>query len=101
MRLPFLIFLVCSFLGCEVSNTSKEPSPTLDKNNVTTLDSLDEKINQPIKTAQYDYDTTQWTDLHLLDSSIIIDMRYATTNNFVKEKMYECGRCFLRPEVAR
>ncbi len=27
-------------------------------------------------------------------------MRYATENNFVKEKMYNCGKCFLRPEVA-
>ncbi|MCO6478196.1 MAG: M15 family metallopeptidase [Phaeodactylibacter sp.] len=48
-----------------------------------------------------DYDTSQWTDLARLDPTIIIDMRYATENNFVGEKMYECGRCFLRPEVAR
>ena len=48
-----------------------------------------------------DYDTLEWTDIHLLDESIAIDMRYATVNNFVEEKMYECGRCFLRPEVAQ
>ena len=28
-------------------------------------------------------------------------MKYATTDNFVDEKMYDCGRCFLRPEVAQ
>ncbi len=48
-----------------------------------------------------DYDTMQWADLSRLDSTIIIDMRYATENNFVGEKLYECGRCFLRPEAAR
>ncbi len=48
-----------------------------------------------------DYDTLEWADVHLLDESIVLDMRYATANNFVEEKMYECGRCFLRPEVAR
>ncbi len=48
-----------------------------------------------------DYDTTQWTELYRLDSSIIILMKYATTDNFVKEKMYPCSRCFLRPEVAQ
>ena len=54
-----------------------------------------------IKTAiQYDYDTTLWTDIALVAPSIRIDMRYATTDNFVKEKMYNCGRCFLRPAVA-
>jgi D-alanyl-D-alanine dipeptidase len=31
----------------------------------------------------------------------VLDLRYATTNNFVKEKMYECGRCYLRTEVAQ
>ncbi len=48
-----------------------------------------------------DYDTTQWLEVTLLDPSIRIDIKYATTDNFVEEKMYECGRCFLRPKVAR
>ncbi|PHN07452.1 hypothetical protein CRP01_07275 [Flavilitoribacter nigricans DSM 23189 = NBRC 102662] len=36
-----------------------------------------------------------------LDSSFVIDLRYATDSNFVDTIMYECGRCFLRPAVAR
>ena len=48
-----------------------------------------------------DYDTTQWTELTRLAPGVLLDLRYATDNNFVHEKMYECGRCFLRPEVAR
>ena len=35
-----------------------------------------------------------------MDTSIILDLKYATADNFVKEKMYPCGRCFLRPAVA-
>ena len=30
-----------------------------------------------------------------------LDIRYATENNFVKEAMYECGKCFLREEAAK
>jgi zinc D-Ala-D-Ala dipeptidase len=41
-----------------------------------------------------------FVELITLDASILIDIKYATTDNFVKEKMYNCGRCFLRPEVA-
>ena len=41
-----------------------------------------------------------FTELISLESSIKIDIKYATTDNFVKEKMYNCGKCFLRPEVA-
>jgi zinc D-Ala-D-Ala dipeptidase len=48
-----------------------------------------------------DYDTKKWTELTELDNSINIDIRYATANNFVKAKMYDCGRCFLRPEAAK
>ncbi|GJM35002.1 MAG: D-alanyl-D-alanine dipeptidase [Saprospiraceae bacterium] len=47
-----------------------------------------------------DYDTSKWTDIEYLDSTIQVDMKYATEDNFVKAKMYECSRCFLRPQVA-
>lgn len=36
-----------------------------------------------------------------LDPTIIIDIRYATTNNFTKTKIYDCPVCLLRPEVAQ
>ena len=56
----------------------------------------------PICQAQkVDYDTQKWTELTMLDNTIVLDMRYATTNNFVKAQMYDCGRCFLRPEAAK
>jgi zinc D-Ala-D-Ala dipeptidase len=48
-----------------------------------------------------DYNAKKWTELTALDSTIHIDIRYATTDNFVKAKMYDCGRCFLRPEAAK
>ncbi len=92
---PFLILLL--FSTCE-ENTS-----TQEKNNNTLTkpaqEVLPEKENP--KLIVFDYDTTKWIDLHHLDSTIIIDMRYATTDNFVKEKMYDCSRCFLRPKVAQ
>ncbi|MCC7244963.1 MAG: M15 family metallopeptidase [Saprospiraceae bacterium] len=36
-----------------------------------------------------------------LDPTIMLDIRYATTNNFTKSKIYDCPKCMLRPEVAR
>ena len=48
-----------------------------------------------------DYDAQKWTELTSLDNTIQLELRYATDNNFVKAKMYDCGRCFLRPEAAR
>lgn len=47
-----------------------------------------------------DYDTAVWTELTQLMPGIYLDIRYATPDNFVGKQMYECGRCFLRPETA-
>lgn len=47
-----------------------------------------------------DYDTILWSEVTRLDSRFSVDLRYAIADNFVEEKMYECPRCFLRPEAA-
>ncbi|WP_027184686.1 M15 family metallopeptidase [Desulfovibrio inopinatus] len=36
-----------------------------------------------------------------LDPSIILDMRYATINNFTGKKVYPADRCFLNADVAK
>lgn len=41
-----------------------------------------------------------FVDVAALDKSIRLDIRYATTNNFMKQKVYDCPRCLLRPEAA-
>lgn len=46
-------------------------------------------------------DTTQWLEPGKLEPGIVLDIRYATTNNFVGEKLYPCQRCFLKPAVAK
>lgn len=41
-------------------------------------------------------------DVQLLDSTIIVDLRYAGTNNFLRKNMYgEIHRAFLQKEVAQ
>lgn len=89
MNFKFLLFLITGlfFYQCnEPINTNKS---------IQSLPIKEKKV------ITYDYDTTAWTDIGLMDTSIILDLKYATTDNFVKEKMYPCGRCFLRPETAK
>jgi len=47
----------------------------------------------------FDYDTSRWTEIKTEDG-FVLDIKYATTDNFVKEVIYPCGRMFLRPVVA-
>lgn len=62
------------------------------------LNSYAQKTNN---TTVVGYDTKNWAELTTLDNTIKIDMRYATKNNFTKAIMYDCARCFFRPEAAK
>lgn len=35
-----------------------------------------------------------------LDDSFVYDMRYASDNNFLEERVYDCDKCIIRREVA-
>ena len=113
MRL-FLYFIILLFVACTADTPSQGKSiskESFPKN--TTIEVKDtlialpvpiEKSEPEVKDNQeflLDYDSTQWTDIGLLAPSIVLDLKYATTDNFVKTQMYDCARCFLRPPVAR
>ncbi len=46
------------------------------------------------------FDTSAWIELVTIEPGIALDIKYATTDNFVKEQLYDCPRCFLRSDVA-
>ena len=48
----------------------------------------------------WESDTTEWVEISGEDS-MILELRYATANNFVDHVIYDCARCFLRPNVAQ
>jgi len=89
-----LIVLITYLMSCQTT-----PTPEASDTPTSPIDTI--AIALKPKPITYDYDTTQWTDLSLLDSTFVLDMRYATTNNFVKAQLYDCPRCFLRPAVAQ
>ncbi len=96
-RILFFALLLFT-LSCNTATTEKET----DQEVVETV--VEKKVQlEPIIVEKKlpDYDTTIWTDILFLDTTIQVDMKYATIDNFVKEKMYNCSRCFLRPEVAQ
>jgi len=36
-----------------------------------------------------------------ISTNFFYEIRYATPNNFIKETLYDCAECLLRPEVAK
>lgn len=56
-------------------------------------------IHKPIDAATLN--PTVLVDLQSINPNIVLDIRYATTNNFVKQKLYPQARCILRAAVAQ
>lgn len=104
MFLLLILGLIYTF-GCAPSSSEsfqleKRHQDSLDNKSITDSTKSSPAIEKP-SIIPIDYDTNQWTELVRLDSSLQIEMKYASTDNFVQEQMYECSRCFLRPEVAQ
>lgn len=99
-----LILSLFATVSCQNSNRQiEERNPEQsDNTQLLTIEvpAKDTILASIINLPPIDYDTTEWAELIRLDSTILLDLRYATDSNFVGEKMYDCGRCFLRPQVA-
>lgn len=48
----------------------------------------------------YAQNSKQLVLLDTINDGFAYDIRYATSNNFLKEAFYDCVACYLRPEVA-
>jgi len=108
--IAILLFIVLSACQQNKDKSRKISSTEVNTTEVKKIskDSLQEKTDSAetektiTKVAEpiLDYDTTKWAELLRLDDSYVLDLKYATTDNFVKEQLYECPRCFLRPVAA-
>ncbi len=87
MRISFFIIIV--LFACK---SVDKPSP---ESEAVVVSNKGESVELVVQ-----YDTTIWKELIQLDPSIKLDIKYATADNFVGEQMYDCGKCFLRPEAA-
>ena len=100
LRPTYLFFLSILLTACQpAAQQEQQPANTGTVDTIFALAPPPEAPTAP-PLPPIDYDSSAWTELYRLDRSIIIDMKYATTENFVEEKMYDCSRCFLRPPVA-
>lgn len=87
--------------------TACSPGPVQEQNpaGTNTTDTVTAPVNsaytETVSPPKPDYDTSQWIEITELLPEALIDLKYATTDNFVEEKMYECGRCFVRPAVGQ
>lgn len=106
-QITIILLTVICFIHCK-----QEPKTILPKEKVEakkeTKKQKDVQVQEeaPIKKVEEKKETTTLkpipTDWKEIDntSGIDIDIKYATKDNFTKKKIYDCGKCYLRPEAA-
>ncbi len=110
-----LIVFVFSTLFFSCNNTASVKNPTVNEN-TPLQESKDTLVEQSlIKNKHRDSTKTierslrshevahnnGFVNIEDLSDDFVLDMRYATTNNFLKEKVYSCSKCFIRIEVVQ
>lgn len=54
-------------------------------------------LAQPENQSEFEQ---KFINIKTLSTDFIFDIKYATTDNFLKEKVYECGECYLLKSTA-
>ena len=67
----------------------------LAENNVVNLNIKEKEIENSFRQVDTINDST-FANLKDYSTDFVYDMKYATKDNFLKEKVYDCAECFLR-----
>ncbi len=103
-----VISLVAFFLVCQEAEalpiaTSTTPTTTLEQTASPTESEPSQPLSMPaqnLASSPLPYDA-RLIDIRTVNTGIVLDMRYATENNFLKRKVYPVARCVLRGAAAR
>jgi D-alanyl-D-alanine dipeptidase len=62
---------------------------------------LDSKKSSTLLDISKEVDENAFVNLKNYSNDFVYDMKYATDDNFLKEKVYPCGECFLRVKTVK
>lgn len=92
-----LIVLVTCFVGCQKLTQS---SPAISNTSVVKSTPQSSFLIAQNTASNSLPAEARLIDISKVNSKIALDIRYATTNNFLKRKIYPVGRCVLRGAAA-
>lgn len=81
--IPLLVITSCNHFGKDNKQETVSASITAEKG------------------ATGDFPDSAFVNLKKLSNDFVYDMRYATDNNFLNTKVYDCDNCLVRYEVAK
>ncbi len=101
---PLFIILFCLLISsCKDKPSSDAENKAAIEEATEALETILVKKESPEKTFRSLKGLADSTFVRLADFSdgFAYDMRYATTNNFLKEQVYECGECYTRVKTVK
>ena len=101
----FLVLFSILLPNCKEPAEEATVAPKVNKTPLKVEDSITEKIQVEIPTPVCEWETylveNGLSDIQKVDSTLLVELKYSTTDNFMKKDMYGClEKCFLQPDVA-
>lgn len=96
-KIVFILFLTL-FISCK-----KEVRKPVEVKKLPTekqKDSIPEQPETKTNNSETNSKDTSFVNILTLSSDFILDMKYATEDNFLKQKVYDCPDCYLRKNTA-
>ncbi len=102
-KIFILLILNIFFYGCKENPTKEKKSGEVFEKVMETIDSVPQKQTRPQKSFRTFENLADTTFVRLAEFSdgFAYDLRYATKNNFLKEKVYDCAECYTRVKTAK
>jgi len=99
--MPYIIALILVF-SCKQQSSKQEIRETAADSitSVDTMANIKSILKKKFKTFDNLADTT-FVRLADFSDDFVYDMRYATENNFLKARVYDCAECYTRVKTAR
>lgn len=95
LSILFLVVLL-QFWACK-TDTNRAMSNLSQRDTITSETNDPNAVQNQVGTSNYAV-PEDWKEL---DTNFVVDIRYATENNFTKTKIYDCARCLLHKDVAQ
>jgi len=105
--ISFLVFLLsCKNTGGN-SLACEEPLPVLEKSIKKVGEQIEQKRQDSLdriaqqQRAYNQIEDAEFIDIESLSDYFVLEIKYATPDNFLKEAVYSCAKCYVRGVVAK
>lgn len=95
------ILLLCALLAVACSSKQSKEHKSTPHNIPKTVVNTDTVSAPSAPKAKPEISDTAFVKMKAISTEFKYEMRYATSNNFMHQKVYDCDQCLVRYEVAK